>query len=461
MAKIRRTGLKEITSTSLEDDIHRDHYAHPKRKLKPTALETRLRGPKPDLTSSTCGLDGHDNAEDREEDRPGMSAKMTAAWLQMAKEERSVVEDQEQNADQGNLDDDSDEVAQLEMDDPTSVASAFPEFTQDLSGFELDPKEEAALQTFKPTDLSQSRTLADIIMAQIEQQKLQHEQHQQELPKPHIPPSSPPSPSTPSPSLYPTLGRLLSTYTSGPLPKAFKLLPQLPHWEPLLHATHPPDWSPHALYAATRLFASNLNSSSAQRFFNLFLLPAIISALASPKSEAKLALHPLRLQAIQKAMFKPQAFIAGFLIPFCATPEVSAAQAGIVAVALQRSSIPSIPVALGLVKLSQMKYSPVTAVMMKTLLGKRNKLPLQAVDTLVGFFCGFGKKEGDKGGRGGPGVLPVSWHQTLRLFVQVYGGELVAEQVPLLRGVAQRHFHAEVTPEIVAMLKGLEQGGGR
>lgn len=44
------------------------------------------------------------------------------------------------------------------------------------------------------------------------------------------------------------------------------------------HAASPPplslsQWTPHATYAATRIFASNFNPAKAQRFFNLVLLP--------------------------------------------------------------------------------------------------------------------------------------------------------------------------------------------
>jgi essential nuclear protein 1 len=61
------------------------------------------------------------------------------------------------------------------------------------------------------------------------------------------------------------VGNFLRRYKSGKLPKAFKMLPGLSSWEDYLYLTRPEEWSPHAVYAATRIFASNLNASMAQR----------------------------------------------------------------------------------------------------------------------------------------------------------------------------------------------------
>jgi hypothetical protein len=59
---------------------------------------------------------------------------------------------------------------------------------------------------------------------------------------------------------------MLRRYKSGKLPKAFKMLPGLSSWEDYLYLTRPEEWSPHAVYAATRIFASNLNAAMAQRY---------------------------------------------------------------------------------------------------------------------------------------------------------------------------------------------------
>jgi essential nuclear protein 1 len=43
------------------------------------------------------------------------------------------------------------------------------------------------------------------------------------------------------------------------------MLPGLSNWEDYLFITRPEEWSPHAVYAATRIFTSNLNAAMAQR----------------------------------------------------------------------------------------------------------------------------------------------------------------------------------------------------
>ena len=71
------------------------------------------------------------------------------------------------------------------------------------------------------------------------------------------------------------MGKLLSRYRAGKLPKAFKIIPSLRQWEEVLYLTMPFEWSAHAMRAATRIFASNLNPKMAQRFYALVLLPTV------------------------------------------------------------------------------------------------------------------------------------------------------------------------------------------
>ena len=74
----------------------------------------------------------------------------------------------------------------------------------------------------------------------------------------------------------------------------------------------PDKWSAAAMYAATRIFTSNLTEKMAQRFFNLVLLPRVRDDIAEYK---KLNFH--LYQALRKALFKPGAFFKGFLLPLC------------------------------------------------------------------------------------------------------------------------------------------------
>ena len=60
--------------------------------------------------------------------------------------------------------------------------------------------------------------------------------------------------------VYQAVGKIMSRFTAGKVPKAFKVIPNLQNWEEILFLTDPEKWSPHAVYQATRLFISNLNA---------------------------------------------------------------------------------------------------------------------------------------------------------------------------------------------------------
>ena len=64
---------------------------------------------------------------------------------------------------------------------------------------------------------------------------------------------------------YTKVGQYLRRYTSGPIPKPFRFIPHMRNWEEIILLTDPDNWSPHAMYVATRIFASNFNELMAQR----------------------------------------------------------------------------------------------------------------------------------------------------------------------------------------------------
>jgi essential nuclear protein 1 len=103
---------------------------------------------------------------------------------------------------------------------------------------------------------------------------------------------------------------LLKSYKSGPLPKLFKVIPSLPAWARMLALTHPENWSPHACYAATKIFISNMKPAQAQLFLGVVLLDAIREDIRANK---KLNVH--YYQALKKSMYKPGAFFKGIIFP--------------------------------------------------------------------------------------------------------------------------------------------------
>ena len=148
---------------------------------------------------------------------------------------------------------------------------------------------------------------------------------------------------------YKKLGVVLKTYRSGKLPKAFKVIPMVKNWEELLFLTQPQRWSRHAVYEATKIFSSNLNSKMAQRFYSLVLLPAVRENIAAFK---KLAVQ--LYMAIKKSIFKTSAFFKGFLLPLA--EDASAREAVIVGSILAKMSINNLDSAAAIMKLLDMPY---------------------------------------------------------------------------------------------------------
>lgn len=199
---------------------------------------------------------------------------------------------------------------------------------------------------------------------------------------------------------YKKLGVVLKTYRSGKLPKTFKIIPQVANWEELLFLTTPQKWSRHAVYEATRIFASNLNTKMAQRFYSLVLLPAVRENIAQYK---KLAVQ--LYMAIKKSIFKTSAFYKGFLLPLA--EDATAREAIIVGSILAKMSINPLESAAAIMKLLEMPYSVGNGYFLKTLLAKRYSLPTKVVQGLINFFMRYAEEDIQEEGYE---VMPVMWH---------------------------------------------------
>lgn len=59
----------------------------------------------------------------------------------------------------------------------------------------------------------------------------------------------------------------MKDYTSGDLCKPFKMIPLIDQWDKLVDMTKPSEWSPQAMYAATKLLSSSLDVYRARIFY--------------------------------------------------------------------------------------------------------------------------------------------------------------------------------------------------
>ncbi|KAJ9118833.1 hypothetical protein QFC24_006032 [Naganishia onofrii] len=247
--------------------------------------------------------------------------------------------------------------------------------------------------------------------------------------------------------VYTKVGILLSRYKSGPLPRALKILPSLPHWAQLLALTDPAQWTPHAAYACTRIFVSNLKPAEVQVFLQGILLDQVRDNIADQekaKSGKGGRLDVQLYEALKKGLYKPAAWFKGILFPLCESG-CSLKEATVVASVLSKVSVPVLHSAAALMRLAGMDYSGPNSLFIRVLLDKKYALPYKVVDALVFHYIRLANSSRSKDG---DDKLPVLWHQSLLVFVQRYGADLTPEQKDALLDVIRSRPHPTISAEI-------------
>ncbi|BEJ17329.1 hypothetical protein CspHIS471_0607300 [Cutaneotrichosporon sp. HIS471] len=319
------------------------------------------------------------------------------------------------------------------------------EFGGDVSGSEeeaelhIDPEDHATLDALNPNRPEEGgQTLADIIFAKMAAGPVVDD--------------GPPDPkqglSDKVIEVYTKVGFLLSRYKSGPLPKALKILPSQSNWAQLVALTEPTNWTPHATYACTKIFVSNLKPTEARVFLEGVLLERVRDNI---RDDGKLSVH--LYEALKKALYKPAAFFKGVLFPLCESA-CSLKEAAIVGSVLTKVSVPVLHSAAALMRLASMDYSGPNSLFIRILLDKKYALPYKVVDALVFHYIRLANSPRSKDGED---KLPVLWHQSLLVFVQRYGSDLTADQKDALLDVIRVRPHptisAEIRREIVASVE--------
>ncbi len=292
----------------------------------------------------------------------------------------------------------------------------------------INEEEEKAMAVFMSNNQQERQTLADIIMEKLREKETELASHLSDNNQIVSRMDGRVA------AVFNGVGLILSKYRSGKLPKAFKVIPSLSNWEEALYLTEPDKWSAAAMWQATRIFASNLNSSRAQRFFNLILLPRVRDDITEYK---RLNYH--LYAALKKALYKPAAFFKGILLPLCDSGSCSLREALIICSVLARTSIPVLHSSAAILKIAEMEYSGANSIFMRTLFDKKYALPYRVIDAVVFHYISF---------QGDPRTLPVLWHQSLQTFVQRYKEDISLEQKESLLELIRHKSHNGVTPDI-------------
>ncbi|KAJ2747035.1 snoRNA-binding rRNA-processing protein [Coemansia sp. BCRC 34301] len=372
--------------------------------------------------------------------------KTSKRLLKIAREQQEEIGDEEdveaQYQDQPSDEDDDDTTPERysydddddeESDDEGEMGYSEEEYEEEV----LEGEAAAMFEKFMPSAPRERQNLADIIMAKIKQHEAakagdggaqagdQEEDGRRPVPRgldPRIV------------QVYTKIGELLSRYKSGPVPKAFKIIPSIRNWEEVLYLTNPNSWTPQATYQATRLFVSNMKPKQAQKFLILVLLDRVRDDISENK---KLNYH--LYMSLKKALYKPAAFFKGILFPMCESNTCTLREAVIVGSVLVKVSVPMLHSAAALFQLAEMEYTGPTSVFIRILLDKKYALPYKVVDNLVFHFIRFKQDKRE---------LPVLWHQAFLVFVQRYKADLTPEQKEALLSVIKVHHHHGITEEI-------------
>ncbi|OAA48383.1 Bystin [Metarhizium rileyi] len=348
--------------------------------------------------------------------------------------------------------DDDEVVEEIEVDpeDLEMYKKFMPDEEDDLlkHGWDLKPSGDAVE--------GESRNLADIILQKIAAHESAEARNDADMPVDdfELPPKVV--------EVYSKIGEILSRYKSGPLPKPFKILPTIPHWEEILNITRPDRWTPNACFQATRIFVSH-KPIVVQRFLEMVVLEKVREDIYENK---KLNVH--LFNSLKKALYKPSAFFKGFLFPLIGSGTCTLREAHIISAVLARVSVPVLHSAAalkGLCEIAAQEASQgsegggATNIFIRTLLEKKYALPYQVIDALVFHFLRFRSEdpasvqEGDAmAGISGEGdvktKLPVIWHQSLLAFAQRYKGDITEDQREALLDLLLGHGHSAIGPEV-------------
>ncbi|KAJ2077231.1 snoRNA-binding rRNA-processing protein [Coemansia sp. RSA 988] len=364
--------------------------------------------------------------------------KTSQRLMQIAREQQEEMEEEEEGNGNGSAGED---YADFPNDDANGIdeesdaeADSDENEEYEYEEVELEGEDAEIFEKFMPAAPRERQNLADIIMAKIKEHDAKKPTDKKKKADGSEGRPAPPGIDPKVVQVYTKIGELLKRYRSGPVPKAFKVIPSIRNWEEVMYLTNPDTWTPHAVYQATRIFVSNMKPKQAQKFLNLVLLDHVRDDIATNK---KLNYH--LYMALKKALYKPAAFFKGILFPMCDAGTCTLREAVIIGSVLAKVSVPMLHSAAALFQLAEMEYSGPTSVFIRILLDKKYALPYRVVDSIVFHFMRF-KQVKEK--------LPVLWHQSLLVFVQRYKADLTPEQKDALMGVLRAHHHDSITDEI-------------
>jgi essential nuclear protein 1 len=376
---------------------------------------------------------------------------------QERREGRALYSDDEEEGEDGMFDDDDfdeeGEYEDIEIDE---------EMFQEMG---LNQDEQEIVSSLLFSNPMERINLADLVMEQLEENEKQQER--QERRREAGGSAQPSTDRIPERVLevYSSLGKLLSHYRSGKLPKALHMLPHLKHFHSLLLLTKPHRWTPHAVFSVTKIFVSNVSHKVLETFLFEVLLPAVRQDIEDHK---KCSFH--LYESMRKACFKPAAFFKGFLIPLAEMGNCTLREAVVVGSVVVKTSILAVHASACLLKLSQiLPYTSTTSLFMRLFLSKRYHLQAPVLEGLIDHFCSFMDEDhpncvlnnslssslasGSSSMASQGDRLPLLWFQCLEAFITQYHQELSYEQVLKMITLMKIFDHTNITPALKQLVQ--------
>lgn len=416
MSEEDHTGKKsKNVHVPLADQIADDGKIRVRNRKKNERRAKRADVAGPDFVESRLSRNILDQAREQQDDEEGRNRKVS-----------SKPSARQQRISATKLDSDDEGEFGTEEDVDREQQSYY-------ESLQIDQEDEEALQKFMAPRPEKRLTLGDIIMAKIREKQTEiASQMSEQQPTFQLSPEIV--------EVYQDIGKILSHYRSGKLPKAFKIIPNLENWEEIVYLTEPDNWTAAAMYQATRIFTSNLNTKMAQRFYNLILMPRIRDDIVEYKR-----LNFQLFMALKKSIFKTAAFFKGILLPICEAGDCTLREAVIISSVLSRTSIPVMHASAAMLKIAEMPYTGANSIFLRVMLDKKYSLPYRVIDALVFHFTRF---HNDTRYLEGHDKLPVLWHQCLLTFVERYKEDITSEQKDAIRETIRQHCHPKITPDI-------------
>ena len=241
---------------------------------------------------------------------------------------------------------------------------------------QINREDEKAIEMFMDRNRAPAKTLGDMIMEKLEEKKTEIDTQFSDAGAIQVRDLDPREI-----AILEQIRDLLPRYRKLKIPQPVRDIMTRPNWEQILSMLDPTRWSATAMFAVTRVFSSNLPERKAQRFYNLVLLPRIRDDLAEYKR-----LNPHLYAAIEKALYKPGAFMKGIILPLLESGTCTLREAVIIGSIVAKLSIPILHSSAALLKIAEMDYTGANSIFLRIFIDKKYALPYRVVDGVVFHF---------------------------------------------------------------------------